>query len=280
MSYKYWNEFVNNWRHLPVSEYINPSPTIPYNLLLNWHNPNLTPLLNSPHPADFSLKYLPEPWWGNNGAHALNSIVINYNPGNGGNIQNYVHSTGLYGNPNFQTFANNEALRVSNNFIDTNRWHKAKRSSRVFNALNRNGIALGKYTNLCNHLSIELIPWHTPNSTYIGNYISNNLQEIYDHSIVFAAQESNRISNPLLHNKVLLRLSGTTTLNLFESFRASGICNYTILTPIGYTPGLKGGYLKVSISSIPNVQFVSIWGKIGNDFPPDTDMDWIFNHII
>lgn len=280
MSYIYWNKFVDNWRVFPHTEYINPAPLPPYNRILGWENPNMTPLMNSPTLADYSLKYLPEPWWGNNGIHVLNSVVINYNPGGGGGIQGFHHAAGLFGNVDYQSFANNEATGVSNHFTATNRWHKGKRAKRIFNTLTRIGIPLHGHHNLQNHLSIELIPWHTPNSLTIGTYINANLQEIFNNCIIFSANESLRIQNIKLRSKVILRLNGNMTTNLLNDFVHLGICTYTVINPIGYTPSTKGGYFKFKINSIHNVEFISIWGKIGNDFPPDVDMDWIFNNIV
>ena len=57
MSYNYWNNFVENWGVLPQVEYINPNPIAPFHSILNWINPNLSPLMNSDQLADYSLKY-------------------------------------------------------------------------------------------------------------------------------------------------------------------------------------------------------------------------------
>jgi len=280
MSYIFWNKFIDHWRKLPPIEYINPASVAPYNTLIGWKNPNLTPLLNSTTIGDFSLQYLPEPWWGNNGVHVLNSVVINYNPGGGSGIQQYPHSIGLYGSANYQGFADNEATGITNHFAGTNRWHRSKRAKRIFNSLTRIGTLLHGHHNLQNHLSIELIPWHTPNSLTIGPYINTNLQAIFDNCIIFSANESLRIGNTKLKGKVILRLNGTVTTNLLNDFVRHGICTYTVVTPIGYTPSTKGGFFKFKITKLPNIEFISIWGKIGNDFPPNVDMDWIFNSIV
>jgi len=280
MSYLYWNDFVDHWRKLPPIEYINPVSVAPYNLLSGWRNPNLTPLLNSITIADFSLQYLPEPWWGNNGVHVLNSVVINYNPGNGSRIQHNAHSSGLFGFANYQSLADNEATGATNRFAGTNSFHRSKRAIRIFNTLTRIGIPLHGHHNLQNHLSIDLIPWHTHYSLTIGPYINTNLQSIFDNCIIFSANESLRIQNTKLKNKVILRLSGNMTINLLKDFVRHGICTYTIINPIGYTPSAKGRFFKFKINSIQNVEFISIWAKIGVGFPPNDDMDWIFNNIV
>jgi hypothetical protein len=265
---------------MPTVEYLNPTPVLPFNTILGWTNSNLTPLLNSELITDYSLQYLPEPWWGNSNVHVLNSVVINYNPGGGSGIQHFRHSASLFGCLDYQTFADNEATNNTNLFRDTNKWHKSKRAIRIFNSLSRVGILLHGNNHLKNHLSIELIPWHTPNSLTILPYIMANLEVIFENCISFAANESMRIANTKLKNKVILRLNGTITTQLLNNFTSHGICSYTTITPIGYTPSTKGGYYKFKINSLPYIEFISIWGKIGNDFPPDVDMDWILLNIV
>ena len=280
MSYIFWNNFVDRWRTLPPVEYLNPAPIPPFNTILGWTNPNLTPLMNSPAITDYSLQYLPEPWWGNSGVHVLNSVVINYNPGGGSGIQQYHHSMALFGCAHYQDFADNEATGATNLFAGTNNWHRSNRARRIFNTLSRIRILLHGNHNLQNHLSIELIPWHTLNSLTIGPYINANLQTIFDNCIKFSANESLRIENIKLKNKVILRLNGTMTTNLLSDFVRLGICAYNVINQIGYTQSMNGGFFKFAINTLPNVEFISIWGKIGNDFPPNIDMDWIFTNII
>ena len=291
MNYAFWNTFVNNWMTLPLAVYGSTTPIAPFNRICGWTNPNLQPLMNSIAVGDYSLKYIPEPWWGNNGIHELNSVVINYNPGGGKGMQ-------LHNDPGFpltkfhdySSFADSEACRKTNNFAGTNRWHNGKRAARVFNTLDRIGYPLHGGNDLQNHLSIELIPWHTANTLTIASYISINLQEIFKNCLLFAADQSKRINNSKLRNKVILRLSGDTTMHLLNSMVTSGYGHYNIITPISYTgigapPPIingKGGYMKFYFNVVPDVEFISIWGtgRTGNDFPPDADMNWIFTHII
>lgn len=290
MSYVYWNDFVKKWQSLPTAEYINPAPAEPFHPFCGWENPNLQPLLNSDTPGDYSLKYLPEPWWGNDSSHPLNSVVINYNPGGGGGIQDYLHACLLFGNHDYSSFADSEACKRTNHFAGTNRWHQGQRATRIFNTLSRIGFFVHPNNKLCNHLSIELIPWHTANTTTISTYISNNLHQIYQNCLLFAGDQSRRIDNEKLKNKVIMRLSGDKALNLLNSMVANGFGFYTIITPIGYTyigtpppvPHGKGGYMKFKFNVIPDIEFICIWGtgRTGNAFPPNDDMDWIFTHIV
>ena len=281
MSYNYWNNFVENWGVLPQVEYINPNPIAPFHSILNWINPNLSPLMNSDQLADYSLKYIPEPWWGNNGCHVLNSVVINYNPGRGGLIQVVDHAAELFGNVNYQTLVNNESIGESSYFEATNNWHRTRRAARVFESLGRIEVDLNGFTMLENHLSLELIPWHTTDTSAIGLYINANLQSIFDNIIVFAANESLRIQNEKLRNKVILRLSGHNTMTLLNNFVQHEVCAFVLTEQIGQTPSENGSFLKFKINSIPDVEFISIWGrKSRNDFPPNEDLDFIFRNII
>ena len=281
MSYHYWNNFVDNWRSLPNAEFANLSPNPQYDNLQGWQNPNLTPLMNSDNQGDYSLQYLPEPWWGNNGDHILNSVVINYNPGSGQQIQHINQANGLFRFNNYGDFVNNESVGLNIHFSHTRDWHVQERATRVFNSLSRTGVDLNGDDNINNHLSIELIPWHTRNTKGIEEYIQNNLQMIYENIFLFAANESRRINNARLQSKVVVRMSGNNTMKLIKQLLSNGICTYHIINIIQYTPLGRGGYFKFAIDEIPNVQFISIWNKGGhNSFPPNQDMDWIFENIV
>ena len=53
-----------------------------------WTGPNTIPLLNNIALGTKSSDYIPEPWWGNDNIEIdLHSVVINFNPGQGENIQ-------------------------------------------------------------------------------------------------------------------------------------------------------------------------------------------------
>ena len=280
MSHNYWNNFVDNWRNLPNAEFANLNPNPQYVNLGGWQNPNLTPLMNSDNQGDYSLQYLPEPWWGNNGDQILNSVVLNYNPGFGQGIQHVNQVSALFGFNTYRDFVSNECAGATTHFSHTTRWHRAQRATRVLNALTRLGQNLNGHNNLQNHLSIELIPWHTTDIQNISGYIANHLQMIYENSIVFAANESRRINNDTLQNKVLLKINGNTTVELLNQLTNNGICTFQVLNNIGYTPNQRGGYLKFQIHQIPDVQFISIWQTTFAGFPSNENMDWIFEHIV
>jgi hypothetical protein len=137
------------------------------------------------------------------------------------------------------------------------------------------------YNQLNNHLSVELIPWHTCNIHTINGYINRNINPILIYCLCFAASQSLRIQNNKLRNKVILRLSGNSTIRILKDIAKFGFGSYSIICGPNYTISGDGGYLKFSISCIKNVEFISIWGKRSrSNFPPIVDMDWIFSHII
>jgi hypothetical protein len=282
MSYKFWNSFIDSWKHSPNIVFAPPG---------GWSNPNV--LLNSNStPLDYSFQYLPEPWWGNSGNHPLHSVVINYNPYTGGG--NQFHSLcapNLFGNKDYSSFVDSEVTGLTSVLSNTNRWHNLRRAQPVFHALCASGIPT-VMPKLENHLSIELIPWHTPtpNNPAFYNYISANLQPIFDNSLLFAANESRRISNYKLKNKVILRMNETNMLNLLNQFKNSGICSYNILksgsVPHPFFPPGSGSYCNFEIihKSFNDIVFVCIWKPKGgwtrNDFPKQPQLNWIFQNII
>jgi hypothetical protein len=274
MSYSFWNNFVDTWCALSPLE-----RTILNPILINgWTNPNSIPLLNSDIHLDFSLKYIPEPWWGNNGSDILHSVVINYNPGEANNSQHYLTIGGLNGFTNYQDLISH-IINTGTFLVHTNNWHFRHRALPIFNSLSRVlGIPLAPNNTLKNNLSIELIPWHTKNISSLSPYIYTNLKNIYDNCIVFAATESMRIANKKLKNNVVLRINGTKTIDLLNDLTVMGICSYTVLSPISHTPSGNGSYFQFSIDKIKNITFTSIWGKNSrNSFPPNIDLDFILN---
>lgn len=281
MSYKYWNKFVEEWRNLPPNELNNPNLPPERALFCDWTNPNLqNQLMNRPNGADYSINYIPEPWWGNNGDHALHSVVINYNPGSGHPAQHFERAAGLFGFPNYQAFANSEATAATNHFSATNNWHRNRRAMKIFNILNRIGVPLHRELQLQNHLSIELIPWHTLGAAEIQSYISSNLHNVFDYSIEFAANRSRIIANDTLKNKVLLRMSGNVTQGLLTEFQNNQICSHIITQATTNSPSGNGSFLKFKINEINDVEFISIWGRRSrNNFPAEQDLFWIFNNM-
>ena len=263
MYYQYWENLIKTWCD-PIA-FNKTSKQI-----CGWTNPCLIPLYNNPLKKDFSSDYIPEPWWGNDGSSPLHSVVVNFNPGEGGScqkrgsIKGYSYSKDVVGNQGI--------------LQETRKWHKSKRAMRVLNTLCRLNYIAKPY-GLENHLSVELIPWHTKGlSSEYFTYLSQNIQRVYDHSICFAAHEASRIVNDKLHSVVIVRINDINARNLL--FELSQINIKSIIKiPTTITTSGNAKYMEFQLTTLPDTRFICIWGKYRNDFPPNIDMDKIFSII-
>ena len=241
-----------------------------------WTNPNTIPLLNNIALKTKSSDYIPEPWWGNDNIEIdLHSVVINFNPGQGKDIQlrNNVPYKGSYATD----------IVDSGCLPKTAQWHKNRRALPILNALKRIGVLPTNYIpSLENHLSVELIPWHTVNiqrASGFRNYLNANILNVYEYAICFAAHESMRISNDKLKNKVILKLSGNKTAEILKLL--DGIGYSYIASPKRTVPGTKSHCLEFTIDRLPGIRFFSIWGSDArNNFPKGSDMDYILENFV
>lgn len=241
-----------------------------------WTDPNTIPLLNNIASGTKSSDYIPEPWWGNHDMDIpLHSVVINFNPGQGENIQ---HRNVIPYHGNYAT-----DIVDSGWLPQTAQWHKNRRALPILNALKRIGVLPTNYIpSLDNHLSVELIPWHTENTSAkcgFGQYLQENILNVYEYAICFAAHESKRIANEKLRNVVILRLSETNTKNLLNLL--DGIGYSSIASPKRTVPGTKSHCLEFTIDRLPGIRFFSIWGSYArNNFPKGSDMDYILKYFV
>lgn len=241
-----------------------------------WTDPNTIPLLNNIALGTKSSDYIPEPWWGNHCINVdLHSVVINFNPGQGENIQhrNVIPYHGDYA----------KDIVDSGWLPKTAKWHENRRALPILNALKRIGVLHSSYTpSIDNHLSVELIPWHTENTSTkcgFGQYLQANIRNVYEYSICFAANESKRIANDKLKNKVILKLSGSTTAMLLKLL--DGIGYRSVVSPQRTVPGTRSHCLEFTIDRLPGIRFFSIWNSISrNNFPPAEDLDYILKNFI
>ena len=260
MTYLYWENFFQQWK--AGAKAIN-----------GWTDPDSLPLpLYNSDNKDLSSLYVPEPWWGNDGSSPLHSVVINLNPGAGEDPQT-INSINAH---NFQSYA---ALVNSCYLPKTIAWHLGYRVEPILNALNRDGYISKKDISLKSHLSIELIPWHTQSAdtTYL-KYCRQNLNNIFDCSIRFAADQSRRIANTKLKNTVIIKVSANRMTALLKDFKSIEQDSST-LDPCT-APSQNGYYMIFCFNSIPDIKFVCVWGKHSrNKFPDSADLDWIISKI-
>lgn len=281
MSYSSYNKLVKDWSELAT--YTSELPMT----LDNWTNPNLISLMNNIESNDLSLQYIPEPYWGNIGLSndELHAVVINYNPIAGSEKQQYLQSQNLFGFKNYREFVQSEINRKTTHLSTTTMWHSSNRAMRVFNTLKEIKAIHSKTSlSILNHLSIQLIPWHTKDTHQIRTYICNNLSSVFNYSIKFASREAARIANSKLKNVVIMRMNNGTATWLLQQFQVNNICTYNIVSN-QITPKGNAEYLEFKIDSISQTRFVCIWKTNGNlisrnDFPDKEDMEWIFKYVI
>jgi hypothetical protein len=257
--YQYWEEFIKQWRRGKWTD------------IKDWSDPDELPLFNKTERKEFSSLFIPEPWWGNDGTQPLHSVVINFNPGEGGPEQKRSAF------PDECSYAH-DVVADMNRLSNTRKWHKSKRAMRILNTLYRNHWIKGSF-GLENHLSVELIPWHTKNVTnnYMP-YLIKNILAVYKHSICFAANESLRIQNDKLKSVVIVRTNDIKAQCVLDELKQKGIMSEIL--DKGMSSSGKGKYMKFSFPSLPDIRFICIWGeKSRNDFPPNKDMDDIIEMI-
>ena len=318
--YNYWNEFVETWCRLTLTSLTATTPVTPATIS-GWSNPNTIPLLNSAPAvaADYSMKYIPEPWWGHTGNYKqneLHSVVVNFNPGRASGVQNHHDSSGLFGNPDYQQFIHREVDNFSSgvltNLPGTNDWHFTNRAKPIFDALADSGAKHNwqivfsnsdfKSLTLHNHLSVELIPWHTPgvgtipgSSGSVFDYINLNLGNTFLRTLLFAASRSRCINNSVLQNTVILRLGKTYIRDLLKKLKKAGLIKgFYEITYINLltgphpatSPSGNGAFLRFTIDhpDLLDITFVSIWrpkrDSKQNNFPDPDLMKWIFENIV
>lgn len=256
MCYVYWENFIRAWDAGTSS-------------ILGWSDPNSIPLMNNVSAGTRANAYIPEPWWGNDGSQEIHSVIINYNPGQGGIVQ-------MKPTP----FRNSYALDIVNAkaFPRTVQWHEKKRALPILDSLCRLHYIKKGYS-LQNHLSIELIPWHTSGTSVDGywKYVENNIQPIYEHVICFAADQARRVSNTKLKSKVLVRMSANSFDKIASLLNKAGI--HTNCINSGVVVG-NAKYAEYAIAQLPDVRFYPIWGtKLRNNLPSAADLDNILRQL-
>ena len=262
--YRYWDEFVCEWKNF-MSGGGNIVSWCHYTHLSQWLYPSFCNYIDKNNSSTPTIDYLPEPWWGNNGKHPLSAVVINLNPGKGGTSQTLLglKSLSCYGdfiNDNVSNYISNKN-HIS--LWQTNNWHYINRAKPIFDAMTALGENVKGIDSLHNFLSIELLPWHTAHWNNVGNYPINNAKSIYNYSIKFAAKASMNIKNQLLGNCVLVRCPYSKFEAIFKYSKS--IPPYEFIKPISSYVGVekldisKYTIIRFCDSEIENVKFVLIW---------------------
>ena len=253
MFYTYWNDFIKKW----FSGCKN---------IDGWTEPA----------GELSPLYIPEPWWGNDGSQPLHSIVVNFNPGKGGIPQTRKNLTKVFKSSYANDIVNNTTIQSGSKEWPncTRNWHLKKRAIPILQHLGIDKSLI----KIESHLSIELIPWHSENAVHkdYTDYLKENIQKIYEHSICFAAHEAERIENEKLKNVVLLKMSGNFTKFLLDLLKDAKCCEYSIIEEKRLH---NAAFLTFTLCTFPNTCFVSIWGRNSRNNFPISHMQEILNNI-
>lgn len=252
--FEFWDRFVQQWCYQNSKGFS-----------LN-HFQWPSGLKNSDKKEDFSQFYLPEPYWGWTGTGKLEMVVLNYNPGSGRPVQHIDRFASL-SNFSYQSFVKDQIDQYSQNkckapFKVTCNWHYVNRRDPLaaFLTLKEYAIPVGYH----NHLSIELIPWHTKGIDSIMDYLINNRTAINKYSLQFAIEACKKIANPILRNKLIIR----TKWKNFQEYL--GIPDgFRLKSEQKVEPVEKIIYNCVTLVNEIGIQILIIWGNISrNKLPP------------
>ena len=283
--YHYWDRFYEAWRHNDINALKG----------MGWSEPNFDGSNNNK-----TIHYLPEPWWGYSGdTVGLNSVIVNFNPGPAGHDQERqkFHCRWPYSRYVREQVLDSDNGIQNPDILKTNKWHSEHRANRIREAL-ESYVDQSKF-NLKNHLSIELIPWHSRSSKDIVNYCAKNRTTIFEHSIKFAAEASKHIDNAILKNVVLMRMSSSflkqilggigglnylleehaicsnnanqntnATKHAISSTDNNACLEIKSIKDLSPIDSINAYYCIFEFLTIPGVKFVCIWGpKTRNKFP-------------
>lgn len=290
--YQYWDEFYNDWKHYNYASAQGTSwKGYPY--MSEWQMPFFVggeykcKVLNRLISID-TKKLIPEPWWGYNDiTKNLHSVVINFNPGNGGNVQRFIHFDKYCSYSQFMAERIMEYPQLpskTNSWLrPTSDWHYKNRAKNLFDIIPNIPF---QEKQLANHLSIELIPWHSPKfNDDIVQYAQRNLSAIIKYSIAFAAEASRIINNEMLHKVVIFRCSINRLSVIFQKSD-----EYLIeITEQRYSnfENAKCAIFKIknrksNMQLFSDITFISIWQPRQtslNNFPYSADMKRIFGIV-
>lgn len=283
--YAFWDDFVKEWCLYIASG--NSLSNNPWNNTINtlsnltkWHYPNFNNHISPKTPFDPTIQYIPEPWGGNDGTHPLQSVVINYNPGKGLPKQVGVSA------PNFTTYHNAEI----NKGPKEKNYNYKNRAKPIYDVLKILGVDLNGCDKLENHLSVELIPWHSKGFTKeVLIYAQQNLNAIIEHSIKFAVEASKNICNDKLNRVVLFRISLSRLIEIFDKTKNPYNTECEIVTcskrNFNFLENANFAEFKIlrnGCDLFPDVRLISIWQPHRtsmNNFPYSADMLKIFGNI-
>ena len=229
--------------------------------------------------GDASLRedYMPEPWWGwSCNGKPLHAVVINLNPGEGGELQSRGCISCTFG-PDFHYRKSMAAGSLAAHLPDTARWHRNKRELPILKALS---VVDGKHRDKTvtlseNTLCIEAYPFHskTFNDSQAKEYWLENPETNFWKFISFAAVAS-KLVDGVLNGIVLVRISWTRWAKLIKDLRPHIEIKREI-PALGQSADRKRGRAVEFLftdkhEALQGVKFMCVWSGGGrNNFPAD-----------
>ena len=166
--------------------------------------------------------FMPEPWWGwsYRSDKPLYSVVINLNPGRGGEKQTHGEIGPVLGDLTYSE-AMSEAL--PKHLAKTHKWHNGRRAKPILSRLrltsNLPELDIKNENDyISHHLSIELSPLHSESSKDVEGYVVANSDNVLEHTLRFAAEASRHAEEPL-RGVVIVRCSARRFMKMFRDCR-------------------------------------------------------------
>lgn len=206
--------------------------------------------------------HLPEPWWGwtPESGTPLRSVVINLNPGEGGDDQTKENIEAKIGN---RTFREAMASKLPEHLEKTEKWHSRRRAEPIRTALGYESSGQPEpKPGSASNLSIELYPFHTKYSKGIEAYIKEHVDDVVEHTLKFAADASRLIEGPL-NGTVIVRCSALRFYNMLKSLGIEGCCPDD-------TPKKSPYWFRIPGWDFEGVKFVCVWGA--RNYLPKKDL--------
>lgn len=218
--------------------------------------------------GQYSDKYLPEPWWGwtPESRLPLRSVVINLHPGKGGSSQERDNIKAVIGQSSYREAMGGGAKSLLRNHLKpTDEWHSSNRARPIISRLH---FPLEEC--VTNHLSIELSPIHGATSKGVEKFVSDNYENVVNHTLLFAADAAREIEGPL-KGTVIVRCVASRFFGMFKSLGIED-CNSD--------PELKRSPYRFIIPKpeFEGVTFVCVWGA--RNFLPKKNLNKIINQLI
>ena len=150
---------------------------------------------------------------------------------------------------------------------ETHAWHSNLRAKSILYRLP--GLDISDKDYISHHISIELSPLHSVTSQEAGSYVATNLDDVLEHSLLFAAEASRLVEGPL-HGVVIVRCSARRFLKMFR--------NCGITTRRHEQDCRKSPYwCRFDAPGFEDENFVCVWGARNN--LPKNNIEGIINTI-